>query len=73
MKGIIMADFAVIENNVIVNVIVAETKEIAEKVTGKLCVVLPPLNVGIGWTYEGGTFTAPVVEAPKNADTKPTA
>jgi creatinine amidohydrolase/Fe(II)-dependent formamide hydrolase-like protein len=59
-----MINYAVIENEVIVNVIVAENKEIAETVTGKLCVVLPPLNVGVGWAYKGGTFTAPVVEAP---------
>ena len=69
-----MINYAVIENEVIVNVIVAENKEIAETVTGKFCVELPPLNVGIGWAYKGGTFTAPV--EPKlttSVDTEPTA
>lgn len=69
-----MADYGVIENDIIVNVIVAENKEIAETVTGKLCVELPPLGVGIGWTYKGGTFTAPVEPKPiTSANTKPTA
>jgi hypothetical protein len=63
-----MPNFGTVENNLITNIIVAETKEIAETVTGQTCVLLPPLEVGIGWTYEGGTFTAPVVKAP----TKPT-
>jgi len=59
-----MADFGVLEGNLIVNVIVAETQQIAEAVTGKSCVAIPPLSGGIGWTYENGTFTAPVVETP---------
>ena len=54
-----MANYAVIENELIINVIVAETKEIAEQVTGKLCISLPHMDVGIGWSYKGGTFTAP--------------
>ena len=33
-----MANFAVIENNVVTNVIVAETEKIAKEVTGKICV-----------------------------------
>ena len=60
-----MANYGVLEGTLIVNIIVAETKEIAEQVTGKICVDLPPLNAGIGWTYEGGTFTAPVIEEKK--------
>ena len=54
-----MPNYGILENTLITNVIVAETKEIAEQVTGKTCVELPPLNVGTGWTYEGGTFSAP--------------
>jgi hypothetical protein len=69
-----MASYGVLEGILIVNVIIAETKEIAEQVTGKTCVDLPPLNAGIGWTYENGTFTAPVEPEPiTNADTQPTA
>jgi hypothetical protein len=33
-----MANFAVIENNTVINIIVAETKEIAETITGLLCI-----------------------------------
>jgi hypothetical protein len=59
IKESYMPNYGILENTLITNVIVAETKEIAEQVTGKTCVELPPLNVGTGWTYEGGTFSAP--------------
>jgi hypothetical protein len=58
-----MATFAVINDNIVENVIVADTKEIAEQVTGKECVEYTDENpAGIGWTYADGVFTAPVVE-----------
>lgn len=60
-----MATFAVIVDDLVMNVIVADTKEIAELVTGLTCVEYTDSNpAGIGWTYEGGVFIAPVVEAP---------
>ncbi len=69
-----MPNYGVVENNVITNVIVAENKEIAETVTGQLCVELPHYDVGIGWTYEGGTFIRPVEPEPTTSvDTEPTA
>jgi hypothetical protein len=69
-----MPNFGTVQNNLITNIIVAETKEIAETVTGQTCVLLPPLDVGIGWTYEGGTFIAPPQPEPiTNVDTEPTA
>lgn len=54
-----MYKFAVIEYGVVQNVIIAESAEIAEAVTGKTCV--EPLDAGIGWVYnaETGEFTAP--------------
>lgn len=61
-----MVEFAVLEGIKIINVIVAETKQIAEEVTNKPCVELPPLSTGIGWTYENGIFTAPVEIPPTN-------
>lgn len=64
-----MPNYGVVENDLITNVIVAENKEIAETVTNKLCVELPHYDVGIGWTYKGGIFSAPDVETPKDADT----
>jgi hypothetical protein len=60
-----MAYFAIIENNEVTNVIIAETKEIAETVTGKTCVEYTDSNpASIGWTYDGTKFIAPVVETP---------
>jgi hypothetical protein len=60
-----MANFAVIKDGVVDNVIVADTKEIAEQVTGLTCVEYTEENpAGIGWTYDGANFVAPVVEIP---------
>lgn len=59
-----MANYAVIKDSIVNNVIVADTKEIAETVTGLTCVEIPfePGAPGIGWTYDGAEFAAPVVE-----------
>ena len=60
-----MANFAEIKDGVVTNVIVADTKEIAEQVTGLTCVEYTEENpAGIGWTYDGANFVAPVVEKP---------
>jgi len=58
-----MATFAVIDNNTVTNVIVADTKEIAEQVTSLICVEYTEENpAAIGWTYNGSTFEAPITE-----------
>lgn len=59
-----MANYAVIKNGLVNNVIVADTKEIAETVTGLICIEIEdkPGSPGIGWNYDGITFIAPVVE-----------
>lgn len=61
-----MATFAVIENGLVSNVIVADTLEIAQSVVGGLCVeYTTETPAGIGWLYNGKTFTDPnAVEAP---------
>jgi hypothetical protein len=61
-----MANYAVIKNGIITNVIVAESQEIAESVTGLTCIEfqLEPGAPGIGWSYNGTDFTAPVIEEP---------
>ena len=60
-----MATFAVIQNDTVTNVIVADTQADAELVTNATCVEYTDANpAGIGWTYDGTTFTAPV--APTN-------
>jgi hypothetical protein len=61
-----MANYAVIKNGIVDNVIIADTKEIAEMVTGLTCVEYEniPGAPGIGWSYDGAEFAAPVVEVP---------
>ena len=61
-----MAHFAVIKNNTVNNVILADNKEIAEEITGLTCIEYEniPGAPCIGWSYDGTTFTAPVVEEP---------
>ncbi|CAB4175953.1 hypothetical protein UFOVP981_26 [uncultured Caudovirales phage] len=55
-----MANYAVIENGIVTNVIVATTKKIAESITGKDCVSYDETNpAGIGWAYDGKNFIAP--------------
>lgn len=55
--------FAVIENGLVTNVIIAESKEIAELVTGHPCIEYTTENTaGINWTWDGTNFVPPVVE-----------
>jgi hypothetical protein len=51
-----MANYAVIRNGVIDNVIVAETLEIAETVTNTICVELSEGGFGIGDLWDGTQF-----------------
>ena len=44
-----MATFAVINDNTVENIIVADTKEIAESITGKTCI-----DYTDGWDYDNG-------------------
>lgn len=62
-----MPNFAVIENGTVINTILAESKAIAEEVTGKTCVEYTDANPAcIGLGYNGTTFEqpAPEVEEP---------
>jgi hypothetical protein len=57
-----MAKFAVIENGIVQNVIIADTKEIAEEVTGLTCVETTSGNIAhIGLGFDGATFEQPPV------------
>jgi hypothetical protein len=59
-----MKTFAIIENNKVSNVVVAETLEDAQFVFGDKCVEYTAENpAGIGWDYNGATFEQPVEEA----------
>lgn len=54
-----MADFAVVENNVVTNVVVADSTEVAEATTGRS--VVPVVNgiPGVGWTRHNNSWREP--------------
>jgi hypothetical protein len=59
-----MATFAVIDNKVVINTIIADTLEIAEEVTGNICVeYTDDAPAGIAWNYdpETQTFSPPII------------
>lgn len=51
-----MPNFAVLDGKNILNIIVSESKSIAEEVTGKTCVEFTTENAEIGGTYENNKF-----------------
>lgn len=56
-----MPTFAVIDESVVINLIVAETKADAEEATGKTCVESTDTNQAIiGLGYSNGNFEKPV-------------
>jgi hypothetical protein len=59
-----MANYLVIEDNKVVNVIVADTAEIAAEVTGKEVLESTSSEPWINWTRSGDTWAAPAVEEP---------
>jgi len=60
-----MATWAVINGNSVSNIIVADTKEVAEAVTNAICVEYTESNpAGIGWTWDGKKFIAPTPADP---------
>ena len=62
-----MKNYAVIENETVVNVIAAENVKIAEKVTEKECVECDG-SFWIGWTRVDGEWVAPVIPEPEVVD-----
>jgi hypothetical protein len=63
MEGKPMKNFAVIDqNSLVVNLIVADSKEIAESVTGLACVENDEFLGSIGLAYIDGTFSVPAPE-----------
>ena len=59
-------NFATIENGIVTNTIVADSKAIAEEVTGQTCVEYSDTDAPhIGLGYDGTSFEQPpIVEAP---------
>ena len=48
-----MATFAIIENNIVTNTILADTLEDAQLITNSTCVEFTETTpAGIGWTYD---------------------
>lgn len=67
-----MADYLVIENNTVVNVIVADTAEIAAEVTGKEVQESISPTPWIGWTKQGDAWIAPEPEIIDAEEVAPT-
>jgi hypothetical protein len=55
-----MAEYAVVNNSTVINLILADTLEDAELATGLTCVELnEEVSAGIGSTWDGSVFTHP--------------
>lgn len=47
-----MANYAVIDNGIVINAIVADSKEVAEEITGNTCIEYTDENpIGINWFW----------------------
>lgn len=58
-------NFAVIENNKVANIILADSLEIAEEVARQTCVEYTDENPAhIGDTWDGTNFISPIIEEP---------
>jgi hypothetical protein len=67
-----MATFAVIDNNIVINTIVVDTKETAEEATGKICIEYTeenPAGIGWSWNQDLGFERPPMPETPISEDT----
>jgi hypothetical protein len=65
-----MPNFAVLNSNIVENIIVAETKQIAESLTGKVCIQYSsenPANIGYEYDFDLETFVKPNTEEDENA------
>lgn len=51
-----MSNFAVLDGELVINVVIADSKEIAEEVTGMTCVEFTTENAEPGGTYSNGVF-----------------
>jgi hypothetical protein len=55
-----MATYSVLDANVVVNIILANSKEEAESITGKECIEFTSDKLGvIGATWNGESYTLP--------------
>jgi len=66
-----MKNFAVIDSdNNIINLVVADSKEIAESISGNSCLEynIEETVLDLSWTYDGENFIPPVIEEPTPVD-----
>lgn len=62
-------NFAVISNNIVTNLIVADSLEAAEAVSNFTCIEYTDhTTAGIGWTYDGDKFIAPIIVTPTEGE-----
>jgi hypothetical protein len=64
-----MPTFAVIDNNKVVNLIISDTKEIAEEITGKICIEATDENgacMGADWDNTSFTVAQPDMSTKPN-------
>lgn len=54
-------NYLIVQNDKVVNVIIADTKEIAEEVTGLEAIEATGSEPWINWTRTDGVWSAPVV------------
>jgi hypothetical protein len=54
-----MTNYAVVKDGVVINTIVADSKDIAESVVGETCIEFEDLGILIGSTYDGTRFIDP--------------
>jgi hypothetical protein len=61
-----MKKYAVLDDNSkVINIIVADSLDVAELVTSSYCVLIPlGTNIDMGYVYSEGTFSAPTEETP---------
>lgn len=62
-------NIAVIENGIVENIIVCESTDLAEQLTGKECVAYTDEPAVIGGTYDETGFTPPVEVIPEAEET----
>jgi hypothetical protein len=58
-----MAEYALVENGVCTNVVIADAQWVSEQ-TGTWIDISGNPGVGIGWSWDGSTWTAPAVVVP---------
>lgn len=59
-----MSNYLIIENDKVVNVIVADSLEIAAELTGKEVIESTSSEPWLDWTRLNNTWTAPAIEQP---------